>query len=52
MKHLGGWLVRARLEFFGGDWPAKKKKSRKNLQKSLKASRNLGPRLQGKGEKT
>ena len=47
MKHLGSWLVSARLKFFGGDWPAKKK-PRENLQKS---SRNLGPRLQGKGEK-
>ena len=27
MKHLGGWLVRAMLEFFGGDWPAKKTSS-------------------------
>ena len=48
MKHLGGWLVRARLKFFGRP---KRKKPRKNLQKSLKTSRNLCPRLQGKGKK-
>ena len=48
MKHLGGWLVRARLEFFAGIGLPKRKKPSKNFQKS---SRNLGPRLQGKGKK-